>query len=254
MSSEEKTRGNIYRGGPFYYIKDGMGNKKLALLYAIIIIFSFIGGFLTIQVNTVSKSINSIIDISPIIIGIIISLIAGITIFGGVKKIANVTEKLVPIVTLFYVIVCGYIIFTKSELIRPILSQIIESSFNFRAFGGGVITTLLIGMQKGIFSSEVGLGTGSIAAATADTKTAVDNGLVQIFGIHIENILFATITTFVVCMSGYASLVIGDPNRNRNNTILIQISHRRLGSNIHNNNNNTIRTSHSSCRILLWRI
>jgi len=99
-------------------------------------------------------------------------------------------------------------------MIQPILLDVIDSAFNFRAFGAGVFSTLLIGMQKGIFSSEVGLGTGSIAAATADTKTAVDNGMVQIFGIHIENILFATITTFVVCMSNYASLIVSDPNRN----------------------------------------
>jgi len=209
-----RDTGNIYRGGPFYYIKEGMGNKKLAFIYAAIIIVSFIGGFLTIQVNTVSKSINDIADINPVIIGLIISIITGITIFGGVKKIAKVTEKLVPIVTAFYLIVCGYIIFSNIPMIRPILSDIIDGAFNFRAFGGGVISTLIIGMQKGIFSSEVGLGTGSIAAATADTETAVDNGLVQIFGIHIENIVFATITTFVVCMSNYASLIISDPNRN----------------------------------------
>ena len=206
--------GNIYRGGPFYYIRDGMGSKKLALIYAAVIIVSFIGGFLTIQVNTVSRSINEISNISPLAVGLVISAITGITIFGGVKKIVSVTEKLVPIVTFFYLVVCGYIIFSNVSMIRPILNSVIEGAFNFRAFGGGVISTLLIGMQKGIFSSEVGLGTGSIAAATADTKTAVDNGMVQIFGIHIENILFATITTFVVCMSAYTTLIVPDANRN----------------------------------------
>ncbi|MCL2383345.1 MAG: alanine:cation symporter family protein [Oscillospiraceae bacterium] len=207
-----KDSGNIYRGGPFYYIKDGMGNKKLAVIYAAIIIVSFIGGFLTVQVNTVSRSINDIANINPIIIGVTIAAITGVTIFGGVKKIANVTEKLIPIVTFFYLAVCAYIIFSNIPMIRPVFNLVLDSAFNFRSFGAGVISTLLIGMQKGIFSSEVGLGTGSIAAATADTETAVDNGFVQVFGIHIENILFATITTFVVCMSSYASLVIGDPN------------------------------------------
>jgi len=152
-----------------------MGKNKLATVYASIILLAFIGGFLTIQVNTVSKSITDIANISPLVVGIIIAIITGITIFGGVKKIANVTEKLVPIAILFYLAVCGYIIFENSELIRPVLVEIIESSLNFRAFGAGIISTLIIGMQKGIFSSEVGLGTGSIAAATADTKTAADN-------------------------------------------------------------------------------
>ena len=207
-----KENKNIFRGGPFYYIQDGLGNKSLAYFYAIIILIAYIGGFMTIQINTVAKSITNMIPISPVIIGIGIAIITGITILGGVKKIAKTTSKLVPIMTLFYIIVCFYIIIKEYTMMPNILRMILNSAFNFKAFGMGTLSTLLIGMQKGIFSSEVGLGTGSIVSATADTDCPARNGIVQIFEIHFENILIATITGLAICMSNYQNLIIPDPN------------------------------------------
>jgi len=208
----KKDLKNIYRGGPFYYIKEGMGNRKLATIYAVFVLFAYIGGFMTIQVNTVTKSITDMININPLFVGIIIAILTGITIIGGVKKIANITGKVVPFMTLCYFFICIYIIIVNKELIPEILGSIIHSAFNIKTFGWGILSTLLIGMQKGIFSSEVGLGTGAIASVTADTKSSAKNGLVQTFGIHFENILIATITTFIICMSNYQGLVINDPN------------------------------------------
>lgn len=208
----KKDYGHIYRGGPFYYIQDGLKNKKLALFYSIIILIAFVCGFSTIQVNTITKCINDFININPMFIGFIIAALTGLTIFGGVKKIADTTSKLVPIMTLCFLAVCIYIILVNINMIPQIFSNIIDSAFNFKAFGSGIITTLLIGMQKGIFSSEVGLGTGSIAAVTADTKSSVSNGLAQTLGIHIENLLIATITVFAICMSNYQNIIVCDPN------------------------------------------
>lgn len=207
-----KKNGNVYEGGPFYYIKEGLKNHPLAFIYAFIILVSFISGFLSIQVNTISKCVNEIIHIQPIIIGFIIAILAGITIFGGVKRIADTTGKLVPIMTLFYVSVCLFIIIVNINFIPGVFVTIINNALNFKSFGFGILATLLIGMQKGIFSSEVGLGTGSIAGATADTKSPVNTGLVQTFGIHIENLLLATLTVFVICLSNYQNIVIRDAN------------------------------------------
>jgi len=205
-------RGNIYRGGPFYYIQDGLGKRGLALVYAILIIVSYICGFMTIQVNTMTICITDIWNIKPIIIGIVISILTGITIFGGVKKIAGTTAKLVPFMTILYMVVCGYIIVNNYQLVPKIIMEIISTAFNIRALGFGVISTLLIGMQKGIFSSEAGLGTGSIVAVTADATNAASTGLVQTFGIHFENILIATITGLVICMSNYQGISLNDAN------------------------------------------
>ena len=207
-----KKDGNIYKGGPFYYIRDGLKNKPLAFVYAIIILIVFIGGFLTIQLNTISKSVYDLIHLNPLITGIFIAILSGITIFGGVKKIADTTSKLVPIMTILYTVVCFYIIIININLIPNLLTTIINSALNFKTFGFGLLSTLIIGMQKGIFSSEVGLGTGSIAAAVADVKSPESSGLVGTFGIHIENLLIATMTVFVICLSNYGNLVINDPN------------------------------------------
>lgn len=188
------------------------GNKKLAIWYALIVLISYIGGFMTIQINTVTKSITSIANIEPATIGLIIAFVSGITIIGGVKKIANTTSKLVPTMVILYFTICAYIIFKNYTLIPSILLDIISSALNTKSFGIGTLTTLLIGMQKGIFSSEVGLGTGSIATAVADSDIPAQNGIAQIFEIHFENLIIATITTLVVCMSNYQNIMLTDPN------------------------------------------
>ena len=152
----KKDVGNIYRGGPFYYISDGLNNKKLAFFYAFIVLISYIGGFLSLQVNTVSRSLYGLYN-PTIAIGIIFALICGITILGGVQKIASTTSKLVPFMTLLYLVFCIYTIILHINQLPQIIFSIIDSAINVKSFGVGTITALLIGMQKGIFSSEVGL-------------------------------------------------------------------------------------------------
>ena len=208
---KKKVSSNLYEGGPFYYIKDGLRKPKLAKIYAFLILISFIFGFLTIQVNTVSKAINMLVPINPYIIGIIFAILAGITIFGGVKSIANTTSKIIPFVTIFYLLTClGIIVFNISYL-PNVLKEIIESALNIKTFGIGTLSTLIIGMQKGIFSSEVGLGTGSIASSVSDASPN-SSGLVQTLGIHIENLLIATATVLVIALSNYKNINIVDPN------------------------------------------
>lgn len=208
----KKDTTHVYRGGPFYYIKNGMKNDKLAIIYALIILIAYTGGFSTIQINTMSKAITSLININPIIIGIIAAILVGTTIFTGVKGIANTTSKLIPFMAFFYLIMCMFIIITNMDQIPEVFNLILNNILNFKAAGLGIFSTLLVGMQKGIFSSEVGLGTGSIAAAISDTNEPVLGGLVQTFGIHIENLVIATLTAFVIIMSNYQILNITDPN------------------------------------------
>ena len=208
----KKESSNMYQSGPFYYIRDGLKNKNLAIIYAFIILIAYTGGFSTMQVNTISKCMEEITNIKPIIVGIVIAILAGMIIFGGAKKIAETTSRLVPLMTLFYLLISFYIISNNIDLLAQVLEEVFNSAFNIKAFGGGVLSTLLIGMQKGIFSSEVGLGTGSIVAGAMETDNPNSSGLIQTLGIHIENILFATVTVFVICMSEYKYIFINDPN------------------------------------------
>lgn len=208
----EKDDGNIYKGGPAYYIKHGLGLKKLGGAFAILVIVSYIGGFLGIQSNTIVKSIESIVTVPPIVIAIVICFFTAIIIFGGVEKISAVTSKLVPIMTIVYVATALFICMKQIHLVPEVFTAIITNAFHFKSFFAGFLTTFIVGIQRGIFSNEAGLGTGSIASSTTDDEDAVKNGYIQLTGIYITTLLICTATAFIILTSDYASLTFADIN------------------------------------------
>ena len=197
---KQKDENEIYKGGPSYYLKSGLGNKKLGSLYAIIILVSYIGGFLSIQANTITKSFNEIYPINSYIIGLIICIITFFIIFGGLKKIINASSKLVPIMAIIYLGMSFTVIFLNITKLPSILGYIISEAFNFKSVLYGFIPMFIIGLQRGIFSSEAGLGTGSIASSTSSDHNSVRQGFIQMAGIYIS-ILICTVTVFVILMS-----------------------------------------------------
>lgn len=190
--------GNVYKGGPSYYLKNGLKKPWLGNIYAFLIILSFVGGFLGIQSNTIVKSINSITPVSPPLIGIILVILTLIIILGGVKKIASVSSKLVPIMTIIYTLSALIIIVFNLNKIPIIFVNIIKEAFNLKAVGAGFIGNMIIGIQRGIFSSEAGLGTGAIAASTTDSHSAASQGFVQMIGIYITTFLLCTATAIII--------------------------------------------------------
>ena len=188
---------NLYKGGPSYYIKNGLNNKKLGKLYAFIIVISQVFGFLSIQANTITNSIN----INPVISGLIITLISYIIINKSTKQLFKISSKLVPIMTLIYIIASIFIIMNNINQIPNLLKSIIFEAFNFKALGFGVLSSFIVGIQRGIFSNEAGLGTGAIAASTVKTKFPANQGYVQILGIYITTFLVCTATSFVILTS-----------------------------------------------------
>lgn len=209
---KEKDQGDVYKGGPSYYIKKGLGNKTLGSIYAILILISYIGGFLGIQSNTIVKSIEEMIPIDPMIVGICIVILTALIIFGGVKKIADATSKIVPVMTLLYLLVAFYIICINIQLMPSILWSIVKGAFQFKSFFSGFIPTFIIGIQRGLFSNEAGLGTGSIASSTTDSGDPSSQGFVQMIGIYITTLLICTATAFIILTSNYTELVLGDIN------------------------------------------
>ena len=189
--------GDITKGGPSYYLKNGLNKKKLGIIYAVIIVISQIFGFLGIQANTITKAITNYININPIIIGFIIMIISYIIFNKGTKKLFNISSKLVPIMTLIYIVASLIIIINNSNLIPNLFYNIIKEAFNFKAFGWGFLSCLIIGVQRGIFSNEAGLGTGAIAAAVIDDMPA-SQGYVQMIGIYITTFLVCTATALVI--------------------------------------------------------
>ena len=193
---QNKTKDEIF-GGPSYYLK-ALNKNKLSRLYSYIIIFSYIGGFLSIQANTITTSITTYLNIPSIIIGIILGIISLYIILGGIKNISNVSKYLVPIMTLIYVITSLIIVILNINLIPNILKNIFIEAFNFKSLGFGILESMIIGIQRGIFSNEAGLGTGAIAASTVETDFPARQGFVQMIGIYITTFLICTSTAIVI--------------------------------------------------------
>lgn len=209
---KEKDEDNIYKGGPSYYIKNGLNKKNLAIFCALLIIICYLVGFIPIQANTITKSINEIITINPIIIGLILCSLSAFIIFGGIKKISNVSNKIVPAMTFLYLLVAGIIVIKNITIIPNILLTIISDAFNFKPFFTGFISTLIIGIQRGIFANESGLGTGSIASSATSDSDPIKTGYVQMLGIYITTLLICTSTALIIMTSNYNIVNFADIN------------------------------------------
>ena len=203
MLYKEKDENNTYKGGPSFYIKEGLKKPILASLYAIIILFSYIGGFISIQANTITKSINMVIDLSPLIVGIILSIIVFFIIFGGVQRIAVFASKLVPCMTLLYIAVAVYCLILNINLIPNIIISILKEAFNFRSFLSSFIPTFIIGIQRGIFSNEAGIGTGAIASSSISSDDSIKQGYIQMLGVYITTLLICGATSVIILTSPY---------------------------------------------------
>ena len=202
----KKEQHGIYVGGPAYYINYGMKKKRLAKIYAVLIIIAYIFGFLSIQSNTITKSITDVLNIEPFLIGIVITVITALIIFKGVKGIIKTASKLVPFMSLIYIGVSLFIIIININKIPMLLFNIVKEAFNFKALGMGVFSSFIIGMQRGIFSNEAGIGTGAIASATVSANNSVKQGLLQVLGVYFTSLVICTITAFVIMLSDYNSL------------------------------------------------
>ena len=204
--------GKYYIGGPAYYINKGLGLRLLSIVYATIIFLCYIGGFLAIQSNTIASSMKTYLDISPLTTGIIVAIISYFIISHGLKRIANFTSFLVPIMGIVYMLVALYIIVININMIPSIISSIFKEAFNFKAFGWGIISSIIIGVQRGIFSSEAGMGTGAVASGTSDTKYPCKQGFIQMLGVYFTTFIICTSTVFVILTSNINLNSFSNPN------------------------------------------
>ena len=215
----EKNVKGEYIGGPMYYIKNGLGKKWiwLAYLYAFFGACAVFGTGNATQVNTIVAAIDSAIlnygavsdgsiRVLNLIIGIVIAITVLLILFGGVKRIGSVSEKLVPFMALLYVILAVGLIVINANKIPAVFASIFTGAFNPQAVTGGVVGTMFTSMTKGvsrgIFSNEAGLGTGSIAHACADTNEPVKQGMFGIFEVFMDTIVVCTMTALVILLSG----------------------------------------------------
>lgn len=213
----EKNSNGEYVGGPMYYIKNGLSKKWyfLAVLYAVFGVLTAFGTGNATQVNTIVASINSALmsfhiidgtnDKANLIFGIFIAALVAMVLLGGIKRIGQVTEKLVPFMAVLYVILAFGVIIMNIEHVPAVFSEIFSGAFSPRAATGGVIGSMFLSMKKGvsrgIFSNEAGLGTGSIAHACADTDNAVHQGMFGIFEVFMDTIIICTLTGLVILLA-----------------------------------------------------
>lgn len=213
----EKNSNGEYVGDPMYYIKNGLSKKWyfLAFLYAVFGVLTVFGTGNATQVNTIVASINSALmsfhiidgtnDKANLIFGIFIAALVAMVLLGGIKRIGQVTEKLVPFMAVLYVILALGVIIMNIEHVPAVFSEIFSGAFSPRAATGGVIGSMFLSMKKGvsrgIFSNEAGLGTGSIAHACADTDNAVHQGMFGIFEVFMDTIIICTLTGLVILLA-----------------------------------------------------
>ena len=215
----ERNRHGDYVGGPMYYIKNGLGKnwRFLAVLYSAFGVLTVFGTGNATQVNTITTAIDTaLINFNVIsesstgrlnlILGIVITLLVGMVLLGGIKRIGSVTEKLVPFMALFYIILAVGVVIINWKNVPGVFSAIIRGAFNPASVTGGVVGSFFMSMKKGvsrgIFSNEAGLGTGSIAHACADTRKPVKQGFFGIFEVFTDTIVICTLTALVILCSG----------------------------------------------------
>lgn len=204
----QKRRNNQTYGGPSYYIKKALHNKKLAIIYAIILLIAYLFGFLPIQSNTIVKAINQVSNIDNIITISIICILTFIIIYRGTNTIAKFSSIIVPIMALIYILLAIFIILSNLNKIPSIIITIIASAFNLKS---GLITTIILGVQRGLFASEAGIGTSAIASACSNEEEH-KQALSQVFGIHFTIFIICNITAFIILTSSYNTLNIINPN------------------------------------------
>ena len=172
----------------------------LLLKYSIILIIAYIFGFITIQSNTIVNSISYISSINKYFILIILVIITSLIIFKGLKKIAVFSAKIVPIMAILYILIGLYVIITNYKLIPIIISNIIANALNIKSIISSFIPMVIIGIERGIFATEIGLGTSAITSSmTNDTKE--NQGYVQLFSIYFTSFVICTITVFIILTS-----------------------------------------------------
>ncbi|OOF89717.1 sodium:alanine symporter family protein [Rodentibacter ratti] len=195
-----------FRGGPAYYMVQGLKSRSMAVAFAIALIFTFGFAFNSVQSNSIVEATRNAWDWQGEYVGIALVILTAAIIFGGIKRIAVISSSLVPIMALFYLIMAVIILGMNIELVPTVINNIIKSAFTFDAAAGGffgamVSKAMMMGIKRGLFSNEAGMGSAPNAAAAAHVKHPVSQGLVQMLGVFVDTMMVCTCTAIVILLS-----------------------------------------------------
>ncbi|NCT36328.1 alanine:cation symporter family protein [Bacillus sp. EB93] len=192
-----------YRGGPAYYIEKGMGVKWFAVLFAFAALIAMAVLMPGVQANSIAAGMENAFGIQPAITGIAVILLLGFIIFGGVKRIANAAQIIVPFMALGYILLSVVIVLMNITELPGVISLIFRSAFGMdSAFGGLIGMAIAWGVKRGVYSNEAGQGTGPHPAAAAEVSHPAKQGLVQAFSVYIDTLFVCSATAFMILFTG----------------------------------------------------
>ena len=207
----ESTLAQLYKvhgkdsfiGGPAYYMKKGLKQPWMGILFAILIIFTFSFAFNSVQSNTICAAFEQAFQVDHTLMGIILTVMSLIIFFGGIQRIAKVSSIIVPVMALGYIILVVIIIGMNIQLLPQVLETIVSHAFGWKqALGGGIGIAVMQGIKRGLFSNEAGMGSAPNVAATADVTHPVKQGLIQALGVFTDTLIICTCTAFIILFSG----------------------------------------------------
>ncbi len=207
----ESTLAQLYKvhgkdsfiGGPAYYMKKGLKQPWMGILFAFLIIFTFSFAFNSVQSNTICAAFEQAFQVDHTLMGIILTVMSLIIFFGGIQRIAKVSSIIVPVMALGYIILVVIIIGMNIQLLPQVLETIVSHAFGWKqALGGGIGIAVMQGIKRGLFSNEAGMGSAPNVAATADVTHPVKQGLIQALGVFTDTLIICTCTAFIILFSG----------------------------------------------------
>lgn len=225
---------NEWCGGAMYYLSEGLGAKKgckqlgagLAVLFSVFCLFASFGIGNMGQINSIAVNLNSVFGVPHIVSGIFLMAFAALVIVGGLKRIAAVTEKLVPFMALIYMVCAIIVCLFHIDQFGAVFTSIIKSAFGMRAVGGGIVGSgvamaIQFGMKRGVFSNEAGLGSSVMVHSSSNVREPVVQGMWGIFEVFADTIIVCSVTAFAVLSSGLVDLETGKVISDQVSTALV---------------------------------
>ncbi|MDO4247917.1 MAG: sodium:alanine symporter family protein [Neisseria sp.] len=195
-----------FRGGPAYYITQGLKQKWLGVLFAISLIFCFGLVYEAVQANSIVAAAEVAWGWNKHAVGVALVIFTAPIIFGGIRRVSRVAEAMVPIMAVFYLLMALYVMAVNIAEVPRVFGLIFSSAFDFKAAGGGLLGSMISaammnGIKRGLYSNEAGQGSAPNAAAAADVKHPVSQGMIQMLGVFIDTLIVCSCTAFILLLS-----------------------------------------------------
>ncbi len=195
--------GEDFRGGPAYYMEKALGNRKLGVVFSILLILCFGFIFNAVQSNTIATSVGDVFNIPTYVIGIALVILTATIIFGGVHRIVKVTQVFVPVMAVFYLAIALFVVITNISEVPAVFKLIVTEAFGLQEAAGGAIgAAIMQGVRRGLFSNEAGMGSVPNAAAVASVSHPAKQGLVQSLGVFFDTMIICSATAFIIILAG----------------------------------------------------